>query len=166
MEIAIVGNFHNRARLNLGALRTFSRRLHKTLALRRRTFDVSLVNDHDIRRLNSQFRGKRRATDVLSFPWNSRSGNDVGPGEHKSYLGEIVISVETARRNAQSEGHSLENELQWLILHGALHLLGYDHERDGGKMTALELDLRERLGVADGASVRSSRIKARRIKRT
>jgi probable rRNA maturation factor len=62
----------------------------------------------------------------------------------------VVISVQTARRNASEEGHSTLNEIRWLVLHGVLHLLGYDHERDTGEMTTLELALREQLGVAGG----------------
>ena len=69
-------------------------------------------------------------------------------GEKSNFLGEVVISVETARRNAAAEGHSTLNEIRWLILHGLLHLLGYDHERDDGEMTALELKLREQLSLA------------------
>jgi rRNA maturation RNase YbeY len=66
-------------------------------------------------------------------------------GEFRNFLGDIVISVETARRNARAEGHSLKTEIQWLVLHGLLHLLGHDHDADHGEMTALELSLRDRL---------------------
>jgi len=62
----------------------------------------------------------------------------------------VVISVESARRNAASEGHATLSEIRWLILHGILHLLGYDHERDNGQMIAKELALREKLNVAGG----------------
>jgi probable rRNA maturation factor len=70
--------------------------------------------------------------------------------EFADFLGDVVICVETARRNAAEEGHSVLNEIRWLILHGVLHLLGYDHESDSGEMIALELALREKLGVAGG----------------
>jgi len=73
----------------------------------------------------------------------------VSNSDFRAFLGDIVVSPETARANAREEGHSTENEIRWLILHGALHLLGYDHETDHGEMTALELSLRERLGIAD-----------------
>ncbi|HEV2177595.1 MAG TPA: rRNA maturation RNase YbeY [Terriglobia bacterium] len=63
----------------------------------------------------------------------------------RGFLGDIVISAETARRNARLEGHGTENEIRWLILHGVLHLCGFDHERDRGEMTTLELRLRRRL---------------------
>jgi len=68
--------------------------------------------------------------------------------EFKYFLGDIVISVDAARRNAREEGHSTLNEIRWLILHGLLHLLGHDHERDQGEMTRLELALRSRLGIS------------------
>jgi probable rRNA maturation factor len=68
--------------------------------------------------------------------------------EFKNFLGDIVISVDTAKRNARQEGHSTLNEVRWLILHGLLHLLGYNHESDQGEMTKLELALRRRLGIA------------------
>jgi probable rRNA maturation factor len=68
--------------------------------------------------------------------------------EFRNHLGDIVISVETAKRNAHLEGHSTLNEIRWLILHGLLHLLGYDHESDRGEMNRLELALRTRLGIS------------------
>jgi rRNA maturation RNase YbeY len=68
--------------------------------------------------------------------------------EFKNFLGDIVISVDTAKRNAGKEGHSTLNEIRWLILHGVLHLLGYNHEKDHGEMTRLELSLRKRLRIA------------------
>ena len=129
----------------------FAARLRKALRLGRREFNVCFVDDRAIRRLNSRYRGKPRATDVLSFPWQGSNGaRGAAAGEFAGFLGDVVISVETARRNARLEGHSTANEIRWLILHGVLHLLGYDHETDRGEMTALEHTLRERLGVADG----------------
>jgi probable rRNA maturation factor len=68
--------------------------------------------------------------------------------EFRNLLGDIVISVDTARRNARKEGHSTLNEIRWLILHGFLHLLGYNHESDQGEMVKLELALRTRLGIS------------------
>ncbi|MCL5005071.1 MAG: rRNA maturation RNase YbeY [Acidobacteria bacterium] len=117
-------------------------------------FNVCFVNDDEICRLNSFFRGKATPTDVLSFPWQSRDENGMehlGVNEFHDFLGDIVISINTAERNARLEGHSIDVEIRWLILHGALHLLGYDHETDQGEMAALELSLRERLDMAAGA---------------
>ncbi len=135
----------------------------------RRDCNICLVNDREIRRLNALFRGKERATDVLSFPWHARQRRacsrttrghtrrrQTGGGpdasaklEFRNHLGDIVISVETAKRNARQEGHSTLNEIRWLILHGLLHLLGYDHESDEGEMIRLELGLRTRLGFSE-----------------
>jgi len=142
--------------------------LRRALALGRRDCNVCLVTDWEIRRLNALYRGKDRATDVLSFPWDVSQRRDPartrgGPlrrrhaprglearreAEFRNHLGDIVISVETAKRNARREGHSTLNEIRWLILHGLLHLLGYDHESDQGEMVRLELALRRRLGIS------------------
>ncbi len=94
-----------------------------------------LAGDRLVRRLNRDYRHKDRPTDVLSFP---------GEGGEKG-LGDIVISVETAERNARGLGRSLPQELDVLALHGFLHVLGHDHETDGGKMQRLERRLRRRL---------------------
>ena len=75
-------------------------------------------------------------------------GNRAAGQEFRNFLGDVVISVEAARRNARSEGHSTLNEIRWLILHGVLHLLGHDHERDRGEMTCRELALRKQLRIA------------------
>ena len=99
---------------------------------------VVLAGDGLLRRLNREFRGKDRATDVLSFPGE---GGEEG-------LGDVVISVPAATRNARREGHTVLRELDILALHGFLHVLGYDHETDDGEMDRLERRLRRALGVA------------------
>ncbi len=96
-----------------------------------------LAGDRLVRRLNRDYRHKDRPTDVLSFPGEGGEGG----------LGDIVISVETAERNARGLGRSLPQELDVLALHGFLHVLGHDHETDGGTMQRLETRLRRRLGV-------------------
>jgi probable rRNA maturation factor len=103
-------------------------------------FSICLVSDRRIRELNRQFRGLDAPTDVLSFP-------DDRPREiHGSrYLGDIAISVETAARQARAMKHSLDRELKMLALHGYLHLLGYDHERDQGEMMRLQRRLERSL---------------------
>lgn len=143
-------NRQKRYAANRIALETFIRKLRQQLRLAKRHFNVCLVNDAAIRRLNARFRGKDSATDVLSFPWkDAAAASDRQEFEDfENFLGDVVISVETARRNARWERHSTLNELRWLILHGVLHLLGYNHECDDGEMNRLELQLRERLGVA------------------
>lgn len=116
----------------------------------RQNYNICFVDDGQIRELNAAFRGIARATDVLSFPWRAkgeRGRRAPGADEFKNFLGDLVISTESARRNARAEGHSTRNEVRWLILHGLLHLLGYDHETDGGEMTELEHSMRERLGL-------------------
>lgn len=149
----MVLNRQARIAVDLGGVRVFVRRLQSVLRLAGRDFNVCFVDDREIERLNATYRGIRRPTDVLSFPWSKgRPGAVAGGGELRGLLGEVVISAQTARRNARREGHSTANELRWLVLHGVLHLLGYDHETDQGEMTALELALRDRLGITAGAA--------------
>lgn len=146
-------NLQKRYVVRTASLLVFVRGLKRRLRLQKQEFNVCFVDDSAIRHLNHAYRGKNKATDVLSFPW-SEAGEAPVPGhsaKHSglaNFLGDIVISVETARRNAEFERHSTLNEIRWLILHGLLHLLGYDHEKDSGQMIALELALREKLGVA------------------
>ena len=105
---------------------------------------VVFVSDRAMRGLNRRWRGKRGTTDVLSFPAGEEEFERAAEG---ASLGDVVISVEQAARQAAEQGHSFENEVEQLILHGVLHLCGYDHETDGGEMNRLELRLRRRLGI-------------------
>lgn len=98
---------------------------------------IAFVSDKKIRELNRQFRNTDKATDVLSFP---SGGTDED-------LGDIAVSVETAAAQAKENGLSFEDEIAQLILHGLLHLSGYDHETDNGEMNKLELKLRKKLGI-------------------
>ncbi len=102
---------------------------------------VLLTSDVAIRRLNRQFRGKNKATDVLSFPALEMV---------RGVAGDLAISVETARRQAREQGHALGVEIKVLMLHGLLHLAGYDHETDSGEMARRERLLRGRLGLPQG----------------
>ena len=104
---------------------------------------VAFVSDRAIRELNSRWRGKRVTTDVLSFPAGQNEFEKVGG----LTLGDVVISVEQAARQAAEHDLSFETEVAQLILHGVLHLCGYDHETDKGEMNRLELRLRRRLGI-------------------
>jgi probable rRNA maturation factor len=97
---------------------------------------VRFAGDRTMRDLNRRFRGKDKSTDVLSFP-----GDESPDGKH---LGDIVISVPTAARQAAERGHALEREVRLLLLHGVLHCLGHDHETDGGEMERLEARLRRK----------------------
>lgn len=103
---------------------------------------VLFTTDAEIRRLNRQFRGLNKATDVLSFP-------AVGPAAD-GIAGDLAISVPTARRQGAQQGHTLGVELKVLMLHGLLHLAGYDHEDDTGQMARRERVLRGRLGLPQG----------------
>jgi probable rRNA maturation factor len=105
---------------------------------------IALVPDVRVRALNRQFRRKDATTDVLSFPADE-------PGQ----LGDIVIAVGVARRQAAEAGHALATELRVLALHGLLHLLGYDHEHDDGQMARLERRLRRSGGLREGLIERS-----------
>jgi probable rRNA maturation factor len=123
-------------------LRDFINRVRQRLDLHSSEFSVWLTNDRKVRSLNSRFRHKDGYTDVLSFP---NLPGETEPGLDLSYLGDIIISVPTAHRQARAGGHGLERELRILIIHGVLHLLGYDHETDRGKMRRKELKLRKEL---------------------
>ena len=104
---------------------------------------VVFVSDRAMREINRNWRGQRGTTDVLSFPANQDEFEKLGGLN----LGDILISIEQAARQAKEHGLSLENEIAQLILHGLLHLCGYDHETDHGEMNRLELRLRKRLGI-------------------
>ncbi len=107
---------------------------------------IALVCDRKMRDLNLRYRGVDRATDVLSFP----AADEAAPGAPGGarHLGDIVIATGVARRQARAAGHRLGAELRCLALHGLLHLLGYDHERDTGQMERLESRLRREGGLA------------------
>ncbi len=96
------------------------------------TAEVSLVlaDDSYIQELNYQYRGKNTPTDVLSFALNEGDEPEIINGPEENLLGDIIISLETAQRQAVDYGHSLERELGFLTIHGLLHLLGYDHEKE------------------------------------
>jgi probable rRNA maturation factor len=110
---------------------------------------VLLTTDTEIRRLNRQFRGKNKATDVLSFPAYSPVPKCEGPGAPVT-VGDIAISVPTALKQAVAQGHPLAAEIKVLMLHGVLHLAGYDHESDDGEMARRELRLRAKLRLPQG----------------
>jgi probable rRNA maturation factor len=110
-------------------------------------FSVLLTGDDRLRALNLQFRGKDKPTDVLSFPALPEAGNDGG--------GDLAISLDTASVQAASYGHTLQMEVKILILHGLLHLAGYDHERDQGQMRRRESRLRKEFALPAGLVERS-----------
>jgi probable rRNA maturation factor len=106
---------------------------------------IAIVDDDAMRNLNRQFRKKNKTTDVLTFPADD---SDADPNASGRPLGDIVISIDQARRQATDQKHSLATEVRYLILHGVLHALGYDHATDNGEMNALELEVREKVGLA------------------
>jgi probable rRNA maturation factor len=93
-----------------------------------RSLGIRFAGDREVRRVNRTYRGKDKPTDVLSFP------GDPETPENGGHLGDILISVPTARRQAETAGHPVERELKVLLLHGILHCMGYDHETDDGTM--------------------------------
>ena len=124
-------------------LAEFVARLLQLVERESQDVSIAFVTDPAIKKLNRQFRGTDYATDVLSFP------NHAEPFElqNETTLGEIVISVDRAAAQAKENGLSFSNEVEQLILHGLLHLCGYDHETDHGEMNRLELKLRKKLGI-------------------
>lgn len=118
----------------------FARKLEVEVA-KGRAFDCLIATDGELRRLNREFRGKDAATDVLSFPAASNRA------EH---LGDVAVSVGRARVQAREHGHTIEQEIQILMLHGVLHLLGLDHETDRGRMARAEKRWRATLGLPNG----------------
>lgn len=135
-------------------LESFLRRVKRDLGLSQSDLTVCLVSDKAMARLNHNFRKKKGPTDVLSFPAavrkrplpSPRKLNGTNSKKHE-YLGDIAISPATARRYAKTNGRYLSSELRVLILHGVLHLLGYDHETDRGEMDDVERRLRKRFGL-------------------
>ena len=113
--------------------------------------NLLLAGDARLKALNKAFRGKNKPTDVLSFPVGE--SKEIAPEEQMA--GDLAISVETAALQAAEHGHSLEDELRVLMLHGLLHLAGYNHEADDGEMRALETQLRAKLKLPGGLIERS-----------
>lgn len=148
-----VVNLQRKIKLDLAPIRAFVASLpeHVTEAASS-TFTVAFIGDTRMRQLNQTFRGKYATTDVLSFPHepDEFESSEQLITHHSSlvtFLGDVVISAEQAERQSKENKLSLETEIKQLILHGLLHLCGYDHETDEGEMNARELELREKLGI-------------------
>ena len=135
----------NRPALLRGGLTRFLKRAQAAVGLVGEV-SVLLTDDVRMRELNRGFRGKRKTTDVLSFPAMTMPGL---PAEHQ-HAGDLAISLEVAARQAAAFGHTVEVELRVLLLHGLLHLAGFDHEVDAGEMQAREMALRGELKLPSG----------------
>ena len=146
IEPAIEAKF-GRAGLKKSRLTTFLSTAKKEAGLEG-AVSVLLTGDAEIRKLNREFRHKDKATDVLSFPAPETTGRT-------KLAGDLAVSVETADREAETRGHALVLELQVLLLHGILHLAGYDHETDNGEMARKEESLRRKLGLNQGLIART-----------
>ena len=143
------------------AIERFARRLQMEVA-QGRPFDCLITGDAELRRLNRKFLGQDYATDVLSFPGVApailspvtlpprTTPGDTIAGATSPSLGDIAISFARARAQARAFGHSTEQEIRILMLHGLLHLLGMDHTTDGGRMARAEKRWRARLGLTTG----------------
>ena len=133
-----VVNRQRRLQIDTGAWSTFATKALAAIGNKESTATIAFVSDKRIRELNRQFRGVDKATDVLSFPADDPDESD---------LGDIAVSVDTAATQAKENGLKLDEEIAQLILHGLLHLSGYDHETDNGEMNRLELRLRRKLNI-------------------
>lgn len=129
------------------ALALFLTKARRAVGLRGEV-DVVVTTNRQMRQLNRQFRKKDKPTDVLSFPADSVPGSTLA--------GEIAISVDIARQNGRVLGHGTISELKILVLHGVLHLAGYDHETDSGQMARMEQKLRRELRLPDGLIERTT----------
>ncbi|HUN61320.1 MAG TPA: rRNA maturation RNase YbeY [Candidatus Sulfotelmatobacter sp.] len=145
----VIENHQRRVYVPLPELRRFFLRMNREMGLDAQSAFVRLVTDAEMRRLNTQYRHKPKTTDVLSFPTEQRahprSLRTRARQLRGTFLGDIAISPTVARRNARAFGRSLSQEICVLMLHGVLHLLGYDHENDRGEMERVEAKLRSRL---------------------
>ncbi|MBV6495921.1 MAG: rRNA maturation RNase YbeY [Acidobacteria bacterium ACB1] len=136
-------DLQRKVKFDLATVRAFAEALPENIdEAKASVFGVAFVSDRRMKELNSTFRGKDSTTDVLSFP----NKPEAFEPDTKN-LGDIVISAEQAAKQAAENGLSLETEIKQLILHGVLHLCGYDHETDNGEMNALELELRDKLRI-------------------
>jgi probable rRNA maturation factor len=147
-----IENRQKRERLSLRELERFWMKASRELGLQRGAACVCFITDAEMTRLNRTFRSKPKTTDVLSFPSEKRSKpRALRSAVRKlrgSFLGDMAISPTVARRNAKRFGRTATKEICVLMLHGLLHLLGYDHETDRGEMARVEAKLRGRLGLS------------------
>jgi probable rRNA maturation factor len=156
---ATIFNLQRKVSLDINPLADFVNSLFEKLdEVSDKSAAIAFVSDRRMTELNKFFRGKDTTTDVLSFPHepdvffqnaslSSSEELDDSGALNENFLGDIVISAEQAARQANENQLTLENEIKQLILHGLLHLSGYDHEVDNGEMNRRELELRDKLGI-------------------
>jgi len=153
----MISNRQRRIRLPLKKLERFLARARREVRLPADSLAICFVSNAEIERWNRSYRHKQGPTDVLSFPADyTRPTTKRTPTARRSrssarsatFIGDIAIAPEVARRNARRFGRTLEDEMRILILHGILHLMGYDHETDTGQMDRRERRLRRTLGLA------------------
>jgi probable rRNA maturation factor len=142
-QISMIVNRQRRVPVAMHPLQQFYERVRRELGFAPESVTIQLISDEAMAQLNETFRKKQGPTDVLSFP-----ADGARPPRGAGYIGDIAISPETARRNARRYSRSLPVEMRILILHGMIHLAGFDHESDHGEMDRIERRLRKRLGVA------------------
>ena len=140
--MALVVNLQRKIKLDTKTFVAFSKHVSVEVSeVEGSDFSVAFISDRRMKELNGFFRGKQSTTDVLSFP------HEPDKFDAEENLGDIVISVEQAQKQAKENGLTLESEIKQLILHGILHLCGYDHETDDGEMNKRELALRRKLKI-------------------
>lgn len=164
----MISNCQRAVRVPIRSMKQFFARAMKEVRLTQTAASVCFVTDAQIAKWNAAYRGKNKPTDVLSFPIDDGARRKIGnvpAAMHQSqglkhssfassstsltsYLGDIAIAPAVARRNARLYGRTLDQELRILILHGILHLMGYDHETDTGQMDRREKRLRRSLRIA------------------
>ena len=142
MTQPIVVNLQRKVKVQSDDFRSFVKACDSIDEAAGKTFSIAFISDRRMKELNQFFRGKDTTTDVLSFPHEPDEFDS-----DKTNLGDIVISAEQAQRQAKENGLTLDDEIKQLILHGILHLCGYDHETDNGEMNAREIELRDKLGI-------------------
>ncbi len=136
-------NRQRKIKLKMQVFEEFAAKLNSQITeTENKSFNVAFVSDAKMREMNKSFRGKDKTTDVLSFPFESDEFDQTD-----DFLGDIVISTEQAEKQSKENDLDFETEVKQLILHGVLHLCGYDHETDEGEMNEREIELRDKIGI-------------------
>jgi probable rRNA maturation factor len=145
-------NKQKKVRLAARPLQEFLQETQRELKIANSEITVAFVSDAEMARWNAAYRKEKGPTDVLSFPatagLSQKFAAKANGAKKAEILGDIAIAPETAKRYAKKNGRTLESEIRVLMLHGVLHLMGYDHESDQGQMNRIEQKLRRRLGIA------------------